>query len=44
MNFTSINIFGYPFLAAYVGIVVSEALLTLSIFLARLLIMKKQMA
>ncbi|MEH7073062.1 hypothetical protein [Neobacillus drentensis] len=44
MNFISVNMFGYPVLAPYVGIVVTVVILTLSMFLARLLILKKQIA
>ncbi|WP_256358231.1 hypothetical protein [Bacillus sp. sid0103] len=41
MNFISVNMFGYPVLAPYVGIVVSVVMLGLPILLARWLILKK---
>ncbi|MDQ6596104.1 hypothetical protein E2K98_20710 [Bacillus salipaludis] len=44
MNFVSVNIFGFPVLAPYIGIMVSALTLSLSIFLARSLIRKKQIA
>ncbi|WP_026573402.1 ABC transporter permease [Bacillus sp. UNC438CL73TsuS30] len=44
MNFVSVNIFGLPVLAPYIGIMVSVITLSLSIFLARFLIRKKQIA
>ena len=44
MNFISVNLFGYPFLAPFVSIVVAVIILIMAIFLARLLITKKQIA
>ncbi|WHY67511.1 hypothetical protein [Neobacillus sp. SuZ13] len=42
MNFISLNFWGYPVLVPYVGIVVTVVILTLSIFITRWQIIKKQ--
>ena len=44
MNFISVNLFGFPVLAPYVGITVAVTILIMAIFMARLLITKKQIA
>ncbi len=44
MNFITVNIFGYPVLAPFAGIAVAVVILVLSVFFARVLIGKKQIA